>query len=255
MGKRRRFVLVSLVLALGLVVTQWVGVEYRYQAVAMLGGLSYGLCAWALREDLRGIEWLMALLLPALYPVSVGLFYFLLPQKWFSEVAILGLFGVGMYALLLTGNIYSVAKGRTIQLIHAAHAIGQLFTLLTSLLLTNTVFSFHLPFWSTMLLVGIIHWPLIFMSLWSINLEQRITHELLSLSSLLTLILVEFSLILSFLPISVWNCALLIMSLMYLGLGLLHNYLRGVLFDNAIREYSLVGILMGIVLVMVFPWK
>jgi hypothetical protein len=38
-------------------------------------------------------------------------------------------------------------------------------------------------------------------------------------------------------------------------LGILHNFLRGILFENTLREYSLVAIFVGIVFAIIFPWK
>jgi hypothetical protein len=253
--RRERFVVASILLSIGLFIVQLVDLDYRVWAVVGLGFVSYFLSAWALLEDLQPFEWFTVLPFPVMYAISVGFFYFLLPTNVVTRLMVLTIFGVGMYALYLTSNIFSVAKGKSIQLIHAAHAIGLLFTLFTSLLLTNTVFSLHLPFYMNGLMVGAIHFPLIMMSLWSVNLEQKVTKEIISLSSLFTLILVELAVVLSFYPISVWNLALLMMAVLYIGLGILQNYLRGILFSNAIREYSLVAGLVGAIFLMLFPLK
>src|SRR4030042_3522557 len=122
MSKRRKFVVVSLLLCLGLLGIQLIGVEYRYQAIALLGVASFVLSALALGEDLQGVEWLTVLTLPTLYPISVGLFYFLLPERIVTRLLILVFFGVGIYALLLTENIFSVAAIRTIQLFKSVYA-------------------------------------------------------------------------------------------------------------------------------------
>jgi len=81
MTKRRKFVLISLILSLGLLAIQAIQVEFRYQALVVLSLLAFGMSAWALYEDLNGVEWFSILILPTLYPVSVGLFYFLLPER------------------------------------------------------------------------------------------------------------------------------------------------------------------------------
>ena len=160
-----------------------------------------------------------------------------------------------MYALLLTANILSVAKGRTIQLLHAAHAIGLLFTLLTSLLFTNTIFGLKLPFYVNGLMVGVVHFPLFLMSLWSVDLENHVNRQIWALSGVLTLLLAELALILSFFPFSAWNMALFIMAFVYVALGVLHNFLKGRLFENILREYSLViAFVIGMFLVL-FPYK
>jgi len=72
---------------------------------------------------------------------------------------------------------------------------------------------------------------------------------------LLTLLLIELSVILSFLPLSVWYNALFIMSLLYLGLGVLHIFLRGRLFQKALTEYALVAVFIVILFISIFPLK
>jgi hypothetical protein len=255
MRRREKFVIASILLSLGLLGVQFVPLDFRYLAVLGLAVSSYFISAWALSDDLRRFEWATILPFPTLYASAIGLFYFLLPENIVSRFTVLGVFGIGMYALFLTSNIFSVAKGRTIQLLHAAHAVGLLFTLITSLFFTNTIFSLRLPFYLNGLLVGVTHFPLIMMSLWSVELEQRISKDVITFSLVTTLILIEISIILSFFPISIWNYSLLIMSLMYIALGILHNFLRGILFENTMREYSLVAVFIGLVFALIFPWK
>ncbi len=255
MRRREKFVIASILLSLGLLGVQYISLDYRYAAVAIMMVVSYFVSAWALADDLQRHEWLTIVPFPALYTGAVGLFYFLLPANVMSKFAVLALFSVGMYALYLTANIFSVAKGRTIQLLHAAHAIGLLFTLLTSLLLTNTLFSLRLPFFVNALGVALIHYPLAVMSLWAVELESKISRHVLGLSALLTLVLAEVALVVSFYPFSVWNSALFIMTLTYIGLGLAHNFLRGRLFQSTLTEYSLVAGFLALVFVLLFPLK
>lgn len=255
MRRREKFVIASVLLSLGLLLMQYVSLEWRYLAVAVLAIISYLVSAWALFEDLEKHEWLTIVPFPALYTVAVGLFYFLLPANVLSKAAILGFFSIGMYALYLTANIFSVAKGRTIQLVHAAHAVGLLFTLLTSLLFTNTIFSLRLPFYFNGLLIGLVHFPLIIMSLWSVQLEKRLSREVRELALIVTLFVVELGVILSFYPLSVWNSALFIMAFCYISLGVVHNFLRGRLFTNTLTEYTLVASFVGLLFFLLFPGK
>ncbi len=255
MRRREKFVIASALLSLGLFVVQYIPLEFRYLAVAVFGVLTYLVSAWALADDLQKLEWLTIVPFPSLYAIGVGLFYFLLPTSILSKVFVLVLFGIGMYALFLTSNIFSVAKERTIQLLHAAHAIGLLFTLLTSLLFTNTIFSLKLPFFLIGLGIGLVHFPLILMSLWSIGLEKVVRREIVGLAGLLTLLLIETGITLSFYPFSVWNNALFIMTFLYLGLGILHNFLRGRLFSKTMNEYSLVAGFVCVVFAILFPLK
>lgn len=255
MRRREKFVISAVILSLGLLIVQYIPLEFRYIAVAVFTLLTYLMSAWALSNDLQWHEWFTILPLPALYAGSVGLFYFLLPANFASRVSIFILFGVGMYALYLTANIYSVAKGRTIQLVHAAHAIGFLFTLIISLLSSNTIFSLRLPFYWTSLLVGLVHFPLIYMSLWSVRLESYQKKEILVLSVLLSMLTLELALILCFIPFSIWHYALFIMSFTYIGMGVLHNHLKERLFGKTLREYTLVAAFVLVVFFLLFPLK
>lgn len=255
MRRREKFVISSILLSIGLLGIQYINLDWRYLAIGGLMIVSYFVAVWALSDDLSSYEWLTIVPLPALYAGSMGLFYFLLPTNLMTRVTVLLVFGVGMYALFLTSNIFSVAKGRTIQLVYAAHAVGLFFSLLTSLLFTNVIYSLKLPFYGNALLVALVHFPIILMSLWSIRLEDFISKELVSYSTLLTLVLLEFAAVISFLPLPVWHSSLFIMSFLYIGLGVLQSFLRGRLFKNTINEYSLVAIFMVILFVVLFPFK
>jgi len=240
---------------LGLLVVEAISIDWRYLAVAVLTLVTYFLSAWALSEDLDNYEWITILPLPTLYSTSVSLFYFLLPANLLSQAAIFVIFGIGMYALLLTSNIFSVAKGRTIQLLYAAHAIALFFILIISLLFTNTIFSLRIPFWLNGLLVGLIHFPLVLISLWSTNLESFVSKAILRYSFFIVLLLVEFTLFLSLLPYPVWHSSLFIMTFLYIALGILQSYLHGRFFKSTVNEYFLLTIFMIVIFTALFPLK
>jgi len=255
MRRREKFIIVSVLLSLGLLATQYVPIDWRYAAIGIFALISYLMSAWALSDDLQIYEWLTILPLPVLYASSVALFYFLLSEVLLSRLAILAVFGVGMYALFLTANIFSVAKGRTIQLLYAARAIALFFTMIISLLLTNTIFSLRLPFYLNALLVATSHFMLVLMSLWSVQLEPRISKQILNYTLLFVLILVEFTIAFSFLPMEIWYISLFIMSLVYVGLSLFQDLLQGRLFKNTATEYTLVSIFIILAFMIVFPGK
>src|SRR5688572_29699988 len=99
--KRQRFVVVTGILTIGLLLTQLVSQEFRYPLVIVLSVAAYILSAFALREDIHGVEWLTLLTLPTFFTAAVALFYFLLPERWLTRLPVALLYGVGMYALLL----------------------------------------------------------------------------------------------------------------------------------------------------------
>jgi len=255
MRRREKFVLSSIFLSLGLLALQYVSLEFRYYAVAALGLVSYFVCAWALAEDLQRIELLMLVPVPALFTTAVGLFYFLLPSDILSKIVLLSVFGVGVYANLLTANIYSVAKGRTIQLLHAAHAIGLFLTLITSLLMTNTIFSLSLPFYAVGGLVAMSHFPLVLSGLWVVRLTQQVEKTVILPTLLLVFLLMQFATVLTFLPYSVWYTSLFLMSMLYLGISVLRSFLIERLFSRALVEYTLVFIFVAVLFILNFPLK
>lgn len=255
MRRREKFIVVSVLLSLGLLATQYIPLSWRYLGIGIFTLFSYLMSAWALSDDLQAYEWLTIVPFPAIYAAATALFYFLLPEVLGSRLVLLAIFGIGMYALFLTSNILSVAKGRTIQLLYAAHAVGLFFTMFTSLLLTNTIFSLRLPFYWNALTMVVAHFLLVLMSLWSVNLEPKISKEVLGYSAFFTLLLAEFAICFSFLPMQVWHVSLFMMSLVYVGLSLFQNLLKGRLFKNTITEYTLVGVLMLILFILMFPGK
>jgi hypothetical protein len=255
MRRREKFVVSSVISTLGLIGVQYTFLEIRYIAIAIFVAFIYLISTWALADDLQTHERVTIVPLPVLYAGAVSLFYFLLPESFISQATIILLFGIGMYALLLTSNIFSVAKGRTIQLVHAANAISGIFGVLISLLFSNTIFSLKLPFFLNALLIGLVHFPLIFILLWSVNLENRVEKDILGFSLVLTLVIMELAFILSFFPLGIWYYALFIMSFFYIGIGIMQSFMKGRLFIKTLIEYSLVAGFVCLMFLAVVPFK
>lgn len=255
MRKREKFLISSFLLSFGLLGTQYVPLDFRMLATAMLFFVTYAVSAWALYEELHGIEWLTIVPFPALYATSVSIFYFLLPENLLSKVIVLVLFGIGMYATYLTGNIFSVAKFRTIQLLRAAHAIGFLMTLLISFFFTNTILSFHWPLWMNGIIVTLTSFPLALISLWSIELKQKIERPILFQSIMIAVLMGELALAVSLLPTTIWNSSLLLVGSFYAGLGILISKLNGRLFQNTAWEYVSVWLVIATSFLILLQWK
>jgi len=255
MTKRQKFLLSAALLSIGLLAIQYVPIEYRYVAIFGFFLVTYLVSAWALFDDLKAIEWLTILSLPSLYSVAIALFYFLLPGNWISRIVIVTLFGLGMYALYLTENIYSVAAVRTIQLLRAAHAVGFLLSILTLVLLYNTIFSLQWPFWANGLLVFAASYPVLVQGLWSIQLDPSVSRDIWRMSFGLAATCGGIGIALSFLPVTVWIAALFLATAVYVSLGLLQHDLNERLFSRTITEYVLVGLLVFVATLMVTPWR
>lgn len=235
--KRRKFVVVSVLLSLGLFGIQILPVEARYLAIAAFAVMSYFLSAWSVRRDLRGIEWLSILILPTLYPVSVALFYFLLPQDFLVRIVVNVVFAITMYALLLTANIFAVASIRTIQLLRAARAVGFLLTILTSAFLFHVIFALRLPAVVVGALVFVCSMLLYYQGVWSHTLSLKGEKKELVYTLIGSAIMLEVGLAMSFWLLDVALASIMLAMVVYVVLGMFQQDLEKRLFTRTIQEY------------------
>lgn len=255
MRRREKFIISSLVLSALLLSIQAFPLEWHMIVSAVFMIVTYLVAAWTLSENLDKHEWLTILPMPALFAGSVAFFYTLLPATVLSRIFIFIVYAIGMYALLLTANIYSVAKGRSIQLLHAAHAVGFFFMMFASVLFAQTIYSLRLPFYAIGGLIFLVHLPMMFVSLWSVQVKEEITREVIIYSFLFSLLLAEFAMAFAFLPLPVWYSSLFIMSLMYLSASFVRSVLQGRLFVRTFTEYAAAAIFLLVFVVFVFPLK
>lgn len=253
--KRRKFLLVSILLSFGLLMVQRLPVESRYSAMGFFAFAAYLLTAWSLLKDLRGINWLVNLILPTLYPVSVALFYFLLPQAVTTRAIVVFLFGISMYALLLTVNIFAVASTRTIQLLRAARAVGFLLSILTSAFLFHVIFSLRLSGWLVGLLVFASSLPILWQGVWSYVVSSTVKKEFYY-ALVGAVVMAQMAIALSFWLIEVPLASVVLAMGMYVILGLFQHDTEGRLFSRTIQEYlGFAGIVFIVVTwAVVFRW-
>jgi hypothetical protein len=255
LSKRQVFLITTIIMTLGLLLAQTVVIDYRYPFVLGLSVCSFFLSAFALREDLSGIEWLTLLILPTLFTASVGFFYFLLPVRWLTRIPVLILYGISYYALLLTENIYNIAAMRTIALLRAAHTVGFLLLLVTIFFLTNTVFSLSLNPFLTSLFVAFYVYPLIISLLWTMELTPVIGDSVQYIASIVTLLVVESTWILAFLPIDKSLLSLFITALVYVTSGVAEQFLQEKLYKKTLVEFIIVLSVVALLVVFSFQWR
>lgn len=255
MTKRRKFLLVSLLLSGGLLIVQRLPVESRYSAIGFFALSAYLLTAWSLFKDLRGYSWIVNLILPTFYPVSVALFYFLLPQAVATQTVVVGLFAVSMYALLLTVNIFAVASIRTIQLLRAARAVGFMLSILTSAFLFHVIFSLHVSSWLVGLLIFGVSLPLLWQGVWSYVVTPTVKREFYY-ALIGAFVIAEMAIAISFWLIGVPLASVILAMGMYVIMGLFQHDLEGRLFSRTIQEYlGFAGIVFLVVTIAVmYRW-
>ena len=254
MNKRKRFILTSIILSFGFIIVQFLSEQYRYVSIGGLGLLTLILFAWSIREGIGFNMTLLSLVLPFFFTVGVGLFWFLLPSSIFAKIPIVILYGLGIYALCLTANIYTVATIRTIALLRAAKGVGFVLTLVAFFLVFDTVLSVRWPVYISSLVVLTASYPLFLHSNWSINLEKFMSSDVLRLSLISSLVVGEVAVALFFWPVTVVVCSLFFTVTAYMLVGLGQAELEGRLFRQTIREYLLLGLLVFVGMFFATRW-
>ena len=253
--KRQQFVLVILILSAVLMLTQLMPSDWRYSMTALLSVVTYLLSAVALREDLKGIEWVTLLTLPTLFTCAVALFYFLLPARWLTRIPVVFLYAVGMYALLLTENIYNVAADRTIALLRAAHSVGFLLTLTTYFLLVQTVMAYRFPFYVNIVLVACISFILVFQSLWSVVLDEKVSRRLWRIVIAIAVTLTEIAWVFSFLPTRSTLTVLFLTTSLYGMVGMAQQYLVEKLYKKTVIEFFSLTSIVFVIIMLATQWR
>lgn len=252
--KRQRFIFATILASLGVLATQLVPDTWRFVAIVILGIFTYLASAWALREDLAGVEYFTLLFLPTAFTIGWAMAYFLLPVRWLTRIPMTVLFAVCFYGVLLTENIFNVAAIRTIQLLRAAHTVGYFFTLLVAFLFFEVLFAFHLPALLIALIVTLLMFPLTLSYLWSLKLSPELEVKYFLYSAVMSLGIGEISWAISFWPLAANVASLFLVACLYAFLGILQHYFQFRLNRRTAVEYVLVGVAVFLIMVLTTRW-
>ncbi len=96
MSKRTRFVITSAILSFGFIGVQFLNDQNRFWAIGILGALTFALFLWSLFDSLGKNMTLLTLVLPTMFTLGVGFFWFLLPANIFAKIPIVIFYGLGI---------------------------------------------------------------------------------------------------------------------------------------------------------------
>ena len=273
MSKRAKFFAVSLFLGFLLWLSGFFGVEKRLAIVLSISGIAYVLSAWVLFEDLKGWEWITLLILPVLFTLGSGLFGNLLPSAIPSMFGLnfqietslfLGgvvrfvfivLYVLGMYAVMLTENIFSVASIRTIQLFRAARSVSFILALIVSLFFFAVVYSLRLPFYWISLIVGLVSLLLSFESLWSVDLKTEHLDDVYRLSGIIGWLMALFAAVVAFWPIVPFMGGLVLTACFYALLGILEQRLVNKMMAVNYGEFVIFNLIIVGIAFLTTSWR
>jgi len=255
MTKRQKFVFTSFLLTSGFIGISFLEGQNRFLGIFLLTLLTVILFAWSLREGLGKNATLLVLILPGLFTLGVGLFWFLLPSALYARIPILILYALGIYSLSLTKNIFTVSAIRTIALSRAAKGVGFVLTLFTSFLLFDAILSLRTNLFLNLVVIFLVSFPLFLQGLWTSVLTRNFFRDLLLFSAVFAYCLASTSLLLYFWPVTVIVGSIFLTVGVYVLLGLGQARLEERLFRQTVREYVLVGVLVFMAMILLTNWR
>jgi hypothetical protein len=257
MNKRHKIIITSSILPLVLLSTWFVPISiyvtYKFFFIGGLAVMAYLLSLWSLWEGMTKLKAVTLMILPTLFTLAMASYFFLLPVRWLAfPVAII--FGLIFYTLLLSQNVFNVASMRTIPLYRVASTTVFVLTLITSFVLFNVIYSLNMLFIWNGVVVFLLSFPLILQVLWSIEMEG-LTGLILVYTTVISLIIGELALALSFWPIFHPMASLMLSTALFITMGISTHVLRDRSSRSIVWEYVAWGILIFIIAVLTTSWN
>ncbi len=253
LNKRQRLIVSVILLSLGLFITEYFLGKSALYIIIGLSIITDIFLFLSLKEDLKDNFWPQIFILPFFYSLAFGLFYFLVPARLLTRIAMTSLYALGLYSLFLSQNIFIVSAVRTIALLSSARTVVFTLTLLSYFFLANVIFTFHINVVLTLLLIFGFSFPLVLNSIWIYSLERKLFANALWVFSL-ALCLFEVVILLWFWPSSPTVIALFLTGLFYSIVGLSQAWFDKKLFKSVIVEYVWVALVVFIVLILFTTW-
>ena len=251
--KRQKFVIAVILLSIGLFIAEFQFNRYGVLFAFLLPVFTSIFLLWAIYPDVKNTRSPQVFILPFLYSLAFGLFYFLTPTRLSVRLILAGVYAFGLYSLLLSQNIFIVSTSRTIQLLSGARIVSFVITLVSYFLLTNILYAFHLIIFPVILILGIYTFLLIYHSLWTYTLQKH-PQPLRGWVSVLTLCILEVASVVWFWPSNPTVTALFLTGFFYSIVGLSHIWLEKRLFKGILWEYVWVGAIVFFVLLLFTGW-
>lgn len=251
--KRQKFVIAVIILSLLLFFTEYQFGRSGIIVSLILSVLTSVFLYWAVYRDIKENFTWNIFILPFFYSLAFGLFYFLVPTRLLFRIILTTLYAFGLYSLFLSENIFTVASIRTIALLSGARIVSFVLTLLSFFFLANILYTLHLFFLPTILIIFLFAFPLIYQSIWTYTFAKASKQSIFWVGGL-TLCLSEAALILWFWPSTPTLVALFLTGFFYTLVGLSHIWFEKRLFRGVLWEYLWVGAVVFFVLMLFSNW-
>ena len=253
--KRKRFIISTIILSVGLFAIQFPSdLSLKFISIGILGIVCFFLFWWSLREGLKSKISFLILILPIYYTVGAALFWFLLPKTIIISLVLSLIYGISVYVLFLTTNVFSVSSIKTIALYRAAKGVGFLLTLVAFFLALDGIISLRLSYIYVGVLVFFVTFPLYLQGYWTSTLQESFDRKLILQAMISSYLQAQLAVILFFWPVGVIVGSLFMTVYFYILLGLGQAELEGRLFSQTIQEYLMVGVVVFAVMFFSTSW-
>ncbi|EKD96503.1 MAG: hypothetical protein ACD_24C00018G0002 [uncultured bacterium] len=248
-SKRQKFVTSIVILSLLLFLSENLFGRWGIYIIVTVAVLTDLFLFWAIRSDLKEKHSLQIFILPFFYSLAFGLFYFLVPARFLTRIVMTTLYAFGLYSLFLSQNIFAVSTIRTIALLSSARTVSFIAALVSYFFLSNVTFSLHTNVFVTLFFVFAFSFPLVLQCIWTYAMEKNFLISI-TWSAILSVTLVEASLILWFFPTAPTIIALFLTGFFYIIVGISQIWLERRLFKNIMWEYVWVAVIVFLIFVV-----
>ncbi len=252
--KRVRFVISTFCMIGLMLLTTFFLFDKFWAFLPILILAAYFFTFFSILDGIEKIEWFTLFLMPVLCTVAAYLFYFLFPARWITRIPFIVVYGFSMYAILLTSNIFNVGVDRSLQLYRAAFSVNYFYQTLITFLIFNVIFSFKQNFIINGVLVAAVLYPLSMQLMWSIKLKIHSEPYVKQYAFLISLLVGELAMGLSFVPVKSTIFALFLTACYYSLSGLLYHFADQKLFKQTVREYIFVAGFVGLIVFLSIQW-
>lgn len=252
-GKRQKFVIAIALLTLGLFFGEFQFNRFGIAIAFTLAVFTNVFLWWAIHKDAVENKSYYIFILPFFYSLAFGLFYFVTPAVFTAHLLLAAIYAFGLYSLLLSQNILTVASIRTIQLLSGARIVSFVITLISFFFLSNILYTLRIPIFPVIIILFLYTFPMIYHSLRTYSLQKGMQPTSIWASAL-TICLVEAATLLWFWPSSPTVIALFLTGFFYTIVGLTHIWFERRLFKGILWEYVWVGCIVFFVLNLFTQW-
>lgn len=252
--KRVRFVISAVVMSFLFLISTFFFFDKAVIFIPILAISAYICTFFAVFEGIEKNEWFMLFILPVLLTVASYLFYFLFPVRWLTRIPFVLVYGVSIYAVMLSSNIFNVGVERNLQLYRAGFSVNYFLQTIVFFLFANVIVSFHWGFLANAFIFAALAFVFSLQLYWSIRLDLHISREVFHYALLTALAVGEVGILLSLMPIQTSIFALTVSVAYYCTAGLAHLYIDERLFKHSLREYTIILVVIGIIVLLSLAW-